>query len=38
VAAPPKPVSKSVQDRYDNFFCNLNALYDGEDPFTDPTA
>jgi hypothetical protein len=38
VAAPPKPVTKAVQDRYDNFYCNLDALYDGGDPFSDPTA
>ena len=38
VAAPPKPISKSIQDRFDNLYCNLNALYDGDDPWADPTA
>ena len=38
VAAPPKSVSKEVADAYTKVVCNLKALYDGEDPWADPTA
>ncbi|MGA0848095.1 MAG: hypothetical protein ACO3PY_05770 [Pontimonas sp.] len=38
VAAPPKPIPKAIQDRWDTTYCNLNALFDGLDPWTDPLA
>lgn len=38
VAAPPKPVSKDIQLVYDNLTCNLNALFDGDDPFAETSA
>lgn len=36
IAAPPKPVAKSIEQAYADFYCDLNALYDNEDPFKDP--
>lgn len=38
VAAPPKPVSKEIQAAYDEWPCNLNALFDGDDPFAEASA
>jgi hypothetical protein len=38
VAAPPRAVAKDVQAAYDNLTCNLNALFDGDDPFAEATA
>lgn len=38
VAAPPKPPTKDIQAAYDELTCNLSALYDGDDPFADPSA
>lgn len=38
VPTPPKPVLKSIRDAYDQLHCNLEALYDGEDPFADPDS
>jgi hypothetical protein len=38
VAAPPKAPTKDVQSAYDELTCNLTALYDGDDPFADPSA
>lgn len=33
VAAPPKEVKPSIQARYDEIECDLNRIYDNEDPF-----
>lgn len=38
VAAPPKPVTKEVASAYEEVTCNLNALFDGDDPWADPRA
>lgn len=38
VAAPPKPLAKDIAAALENVNCNLNALFDGEDPFADPSA
>jgi hypothetical protein len=38
VAAPPKPVSKEIATAYESLHCNLKALFDGDDPWADPTA
>ena len=38
VAAPPKPVTKEIASAYDEVHCNLKALFDGDDPWADPTA
>ena len=38
VAAPPKPIGKDILARFDEFYCNLDALYDGGDPFKAPGA
>lgn len=38
VAAPPKPLAKDVATAYESVNCNLYALYDGDDPFAEPTA
>lgn len=38
VAAPPKPAGKDILARFEDFTCNLAALYDGEDPFAEPKA
>lgn len=35
--SPPKPAAKSIQEAYENFYCDLSALYDGGDPFKDPS-
>lgn len=34
--SPPKPVNKELEAAYNDFYCDLNALYRGEDPFKDP--
>ena len=31
--ADPKPISKEIQDAYAAKYINLEALYDGADPF-----
>lgn len=36
VAAPPKPVTKAIAAAYDELYCNIEALFDGEDPFEAP--
>lgn len=38
--SPPKPLAKEIVDamQADNFYCNLNALFDNEDPFAKPSA
>lgn len=38
VAAPPKPVSKEIQDAYEKVNCNLKALFDGDDPWAEASA
>jgi hypothetical protein len=38
VAAPPRAVAKDIQSAYDNLTCNLNALFDGDDPFAEASA
>jgi hypothetical protein len=38
VAAPPKPLAKDIATAHEAVVCNLNALYDGDDPFAEPTA
>jgi len=38
VAAPPKPISKTVAAAFEDITCNLKALFDGDDPFAEPTA
>jgi hypothetical protein len=38
VAAPPKLIAKDITARFNELTCNLNALFDGEDPFADPKA
>lgn len=38
VAAPPKSVSKEVATAFEAVNCNLNALFDGDDPWADPSA
>jgi hypothetical protein len=38
VAAPPKPVKADLQARFDDLTCDLNRLYDGEDPFAEASA
>lgn len=38
VAAPPKPVTKEIASAYEEVNCNLNALFDGDDPWADPRA
>jgi hypothetical protein len=38
VAAPPKTVKAELQERFENFKCDLPRLFDGEDPFGDATA
>ena len=38
VAAPPKPLSKDISAAFDKLTCNLDALFDGDDPFADPST
>lgn len=38
VAAPPKPLEKAIAEKAAEVVCNLQALYDGTDPFADPKA
>jgi hypothetical protein len=38
VAAPPKPVSKEIVTASESVNCNLKALFDGDDPWADPSA
>ena len=38
VPSPPKPVNPAIQARYDELYCDLDALYEGGDPFTPTTA
>lgn len=38
VAAPPKPVTKEITDAYTKVHCDLHALFDGDDPFAEPSA
>lgn len=38
VAAPPKPLPKTVASAYEQLHCNLRALFDGEDPWKAPAA
>jgi hypothetical protein len=38
VAAPPKAVKADVQARFDDLKCDLNRLFDGEDPFAEASA
>lgn len=33
---PPKDIDASIVERLDSFYCNLNALFDSEDPFQEP--
>lgn len=35
--SPPKPVAKEIEAAYKDFYCDLRALYDGGDPFKDPS-
>lgn len=36
VAAPPKPPAKAVEAEYADLYCNLEALFEGKDPFEAP--
>lgn len=38
LASPPKPVTKEMAAAYADVRCNIRALYDGEDPWAEPTA
>jgi hypothetical protein len=38
VAAPPKPLAKAIAAEAAEVTCNLRALFDGEDPWAEPTA
>jgi hypothetical protein len=38
IASPPKALPSGILQRYEDFYCNLNNLFDGTDPFTQPTA
>jgi len=38
VAAPPKSVTKDMAEAFDAVTCNLNALFDGEDPWAEASA
>lgn len=38
IAAPPKPLAKEIATAYEDSNINLRALFDGEDPFAEPTA
>lgn len=38
VAAPPKPLAKEIAKAYEDSNINIRALFDGEDPFAEPTA
>lgn len=38
VAAPPKPLAKDITASLESVNCNLAALFDGEDPWAEPSA
>lgn len=38
IASPPKPVTKEIQAAYAAWYCNLPALFDGDDPFAEASA
>lgn len=38
VAAPPKPLAKDITASSEKVVCNLAALFDGEDPWAEPSA
>jgi hypothetical protein len=38
IAAPPKPALKSIGAAFEDLYCDLSRLYDGEDPFEEPKA
>lgn len=38
VAAPPKALEKAIAEKAAEVVCNLNALFEGQDPFADPVA
>lgn len=38
IAAPPKSLAPEITKAYKEFYCNLPALFDGEDPFAEPKA
>lgn len=38
VPAPPKEVTKEMADAYAALHCNLQALFDSDDPFAEPKA
>lgn len=38
VAAPPKAVKADIQARFDALTCDLNRLFDGDDPFAETAA
>lgn len=38
IASPPKAMPATIVDRYEKFYCNLDNLFDGTDPFTPPTV
>lgn len=38
VAAPPKPVTKEIATAYESVHCNPHALFDGDDPWAEPSA
>lgn len=35
VAAPPKPLNPDIEEAFEKLNCNLRALFDGEDPWSD---
>lgn len=38
VPSPPKPLAKDIQAAYEKLHCNLQALFDGDDPFAEASA
>lgn len=38
VAAPPKPLDKTIAQNAASVRCDLGALFDGKDPWAEPTA
>jgi hypothetical protein len=38
VAAPPKAIKSDIQQRFDDLRCDLNRLFDGEDPFAEASV
>ncbi len=38
LAAPPRPAAKDIQAAYEKLHCNLQALFDGDDPFAEASA